>query len=127
MDLQGVTTCIKRICSGPLSTQDEDAIGVAGQDGRAIGTQLDGKLPEGDLKILGEGILATRREVGAEKHDGTQILVAPGEQKVLNARLTAAPSADVHGNHAVRFVVETLDAPHYAVDEESRFLAPRGG
>ncbi|MCG8592603.1 MAG: cytochrome c oxidase accessory protein CcoG [Proteobacteria bacterium] len=60
-------------------------------------------------------------------HDGTQILVAPGEQKVLNARLTAAPSADVHGNHAVRFVVETLDAPHYAVDEESRFLAPRGG
>ncbi len=57
---------------------------------------------------------------------GEVLDVPAGEQFALAVQLVSQGDPNEAANRTVRFVVETLDEPHYRVIEESRFLQPRG-
>jgi cytochrome c oxidase accessory protein FixG len=58
--------------------------------------------------------------------NGEVIEVSAGAQVAVGAQLVAQISPEAPANRAVRFIVETLEEPHYTVHEESRFLQPAG-
>lgn len=84
------------------------------------------------LRISNRETTPRRYEVRAEANfpvelstrRGAQIEVAPGHQQVVSAQLIAQAEPDAPANRPVRFIVETLNEPHYIVREESRFLRP---